>query len=174
MNQLSSIYFGSDGNSLRAYAQAANERLGTVDFLVENTGDIALVVQLRKFDGTTSPSGYGNIGAQTTVNPRGRRSISYTLLGKRVGFFGSGVAASVTVGGVTKYVTSTSANISAVVHNKGDLRGAQIDIVAVGRKSWAYDEAYPYGELKKKWGTVSPTGGAVAQPGAINPSNEGV
>ncbi len=174
MNQLSSIGFGSDANSLRGYAQSTNERIGTVDFLVENTGDIALVFQLRKFDGSTSPSGYANVGAQTTVNPRGRKSITYTVLGKRVGFFGSGVAANVTVGGVTKYVTSTTASITAVLHNKGDLRGAQIDLVAAGRKSWGYDEAYPYTELKKKWGTVSSTGGAVTQPGAIDSSTEGV
>lgn len=174
MNQLSSVFWGDDATTLRGYAQAANERLGAIDFLVENTGDIALVFQLRQFDGSTSPSGYANVGAQTTVNPRGRKSITYTLLGKRVGFFGSGVAASVTVGGVTKYVTATSANITAVIHNKGDLRGAQIDLVAVGRKSWGYDEAYAYKELKKKWGTVAPTGGAVVQPGVITPGNEGV
>lgn len=174
MNQLSSISFGNDANSLRGYAQTANERLGAIDFLVENTGDIALVFQLRRFDGTTSPSGYANVGAQTTVNPRGRKSISYTLLGKRVGFFGSGVAANVTVGGVTKYVTSTTANVSVVIHNKGDLRGSQIDLVAVGRKSWGYDEGYPYTELKKKWGTVSPTSGAVTQAGNIDPTTEGV
>jgi hypothetical protein len=44
----------------------------------------------------------------------------------------------------------------------------------VGRKSWAYDEAYAYTELKKKWGSVSATGGAVTQPGAITSTNEGV
>ena len=174
MNQLSSVSFGNDATSLRGYAQAANERLGAIDFQVENTGDIALVFQLRNFDGSTLPSGYANVGAQTTVNARGSKTISYTLLGKRVGFFGSGVAASVTVGGVTKYVTAATANITAVIHNKGDLRGAQIDLVAVGRKSWAYDEAYAYTELKKKWGTVSATGGAVTQPGGITGSAEGV
>ena len=174
MNQLSSIGFGNDATTLRGYAQTANERLGVVDFQVENTGDIPLVLQLRNFDGTTSPSGYANVGAQTTVNARGRKTLSYTLLGKRVGFFGSGVAASVTVEGVTKYVTSTTANITAVIANKGDLRGAQIDLVAVGRKSWGYDEGYAYTELKKKWGTVSPSGGAVTQPGNIDPTKEGV
>jgi hypothetical protein len=174
MNQLSAISFGSDATSLRGYAQAANERLGAVDFVVENTGDIALVFQLRAFDGSTSPSGYANVGAQTTVNPRGTKTISYTLLGKRVGFFGSGVAANVTTGGTTKYVTSATANVTAVMRNKGDLRGAQIDLVAVGRKSWGYDEGYAYTELKKKWGTVASGGGAVVQPGLITPSNEGV
>jgi len=174
LNQLSAVNFGSDATALRGYAQAANERCGPIDFIVENTGDIALVFQLRKFDGTTSPSGYANVGAQTTVAARGAKTISYTLLGKRVGFFGSGVAATVTVSGVSKYITSATANISASLRNKGDLRGSQIDLVSVGRKSWGYDEGYAYTELKKKLGTVSSAGGAYTQPGAIDTSKEGV
>jgi len=161
MNQLSSIGFGNDATTLRGYAQAANERLGAVDFLVENTGDIALAFQLRRYDGTTSPSGYANVGAQYSVAARGKRTISYNLLSRRVGFFGSGVAATVTVGGVSKYVTSTTANITAVIHNKGDIRGAQIDLVAVGRRGWTVDDAFAPPELRKKWGSVNSGSGAI-------------
>lgn len=174
MNQLSSVNFGSDATDLRAYAQAANERLGSIDFQIENTGNISLAFQLRQYDGATSPSGYANVGAQTTVNARGKKTVSYNLLGKRVGFFGSGVAATVVVNGVSQFITSTTANITAVYHNKGDLRGAQIDLVAVGRRGWTYDDAFPVAELKKKWGTMSTGGSFPGSAGAIDFTKEGV
>ena len=50
MNQLSSISFGNDATVLRGYAQAANERLGAVDFLIENTGNIPLVLRESLLD----------------------------------------------------------------------------------------------------------------------------
>jgi hypothetical protein len=168
MNQLSSIGFGTDATVLHGYAQTANERLGAVDFQIENTGNIPLVFQLRQYDGTTSPSGYANVGASVTVAARGAKTVGYNLLNKRVGFFGSGVPATVTVSGVSQYVTSTTANITAVLRNKGDLRGAQIDLVATGRKGWSYDEGFARTELKKKWGTMN-TGN-----GNIDPTAEGV
>lgn len=165
MNQLSAIGFGNDATTLRGYAQAANERLGAIDFQVENTGNIALAFQLREYDGTTSPSGYANVGAQYSVAARGKRTISYNLLSKRVGFFGSGVAATVTVNGVSQYITSTTANITAVIHNKGDLRGAQIDLVAVGRRGWTIDDGFASPELRKKWGSVNNATGVIDPTG---------
>lgn len=168
MNQLSSVGFGNDATVLHGYAQTANERLGAVDFQVENTGNIPLVFQLRQYDGTTSPSGYANVGAAVTVAARGAKTVSYILLSKRVGFFGSGVPATLAINGVTQLVTSTTANITAVFRNKGDLRGAQIDLVATGRKGWGYDEGFARTELKKKWGTMN-TGN-----GNIDPTAEGV
>lgn len=174
MNQLSSVSFTSDATVLHGYAQTANERLGSVDFLVENTGNIALVFQLRQYDGVTSPSGYANVGGQTTVNARGKKTIGYNLLSKRVGFFGSGVAATVTINGVSQFVTATTANISVVYHNKGDLRGAQIDLVATGRRGWSYDDAFARAELKKKWGTMSTGGAFVGSAGNIDPTQDGV
>lgn len=174
MNQLSSISFGDDATVLRGYAQAANERLGYVNFLIENTGNIPLVFQLRQYDGTTSPSGYANVGGQTTVAARGSKTVAYNLLAKRVGFFGSGSPANVTVNGVTTYVTSTTANISVVYQNKGDLSGRQIDLVATGRRGWSYDDAFAKPELKKKWGTVSTGGAYVGNAGQIDSSAEGV
>ena len=167
MNQ-ATLAFGPDAAVLSGYAQTANERLGNIDFLVENTGDIDLYFQLRQHDGTSSPSGYANVGAASTVSARGTRTLSYTLLSKRVGFFGSGVAATVTVpsnatgvGGTSVYRTFTTANVSAVIRNKGDLRGAQIDVTAVGRQSWGYDNAFSRASTAKKWCTVSPTTGAI-------------
>jgi hypothetical protein len=172
MNQLSSISFGNDATVLRGYAQAANERLGAVDFLVENTGNIPLVIQVRQYDGLTSPSGYANVGAQVTVNARGKRTIGYNLLAKRVGFFGSGVPATVTVNGVSQYITSTTANITAVIVNKGDLTGRQIDLVATGREGWSYDAGFARPELKKKWGTSNPPGAFGVS--SVDPTTEGV
>ena len=157
MNQLSDISFGNDATTLRGYAQSVNERLGYVNFLVENTGYIPLVFQLRVYDGATSPSGYANVGAQTTINARGVRSLGYNLLAQRVGFFGSGVAATVTVNGVSQYYTSTTANISVVYQNKGDLSGRQIDLYPVGREGWGYDPAFSHPELTKKWGAPATT-----------------
>jgi hypothetical protein len=65
-----------------------------------------------------------------------------------------------------------------VIRNKADLRGAQIDIVAVGRKGWGYDDAFNKPELKKKWGSVtgpvSTSGNIQAGSGPINPNTEGV
>ena len=172
MNQLSAISFGNDSTVLRGYAQAASPRLGYVQFLIENTGNIALSFQLRAYDGSTSPSGYANVGGRTTVNPRGSRSVAYNLLNKRVGFFGSGVAANVTVNGVTTYVTSTTANISVVWSNKAQLDGRQLDLVAVGRRSWAVDDAYPSAELRKRWGTMSTGGSYVGNAGQIDFTQE--
>lgn|SRR5271157_3732898 len=158
MNQLSDISFGNDATVLRGYAQATNERLGYVGFLIENTGNIPLVFQLRSYDGATLPSGYANVGAQLTVNARGQRQVNYNLLSKRVGFFGSGVAATVVVNGISTYVTSTTANISTIINNKGDLSGRQIDLVTVGRQGWAYDAAFATAELRKKWGVSNAPG----------------
>jgi hypothetical protein len=174
MNQLSSVNFGNDATVLHGYAQATNERLGYVNFLIENTGNIALAFQLRQYDGSTGPSGYANVGGQTTVNARGSKMVAYNLLSKRVGFFGSGVAATVTINGVSQLVTSTTANISVVWSNKAQLDGRQIDLVATGRRGWTYDDAFAKAELKKKWGTVS-TGGAFSQSaGQIDTTQEGV
>lgn len=161
MNQASAIAFGNDATVVAGYAQTANERLGNIGFLIENTGDIDLYFQLRQYNGTTSPSGYANIGAAVTVKARGQQTVNYVLNNKQVGFFGSGIPANVTIGGQTRYVTSTTANVSAVIRNKGDLRGAQIDIVAQGRENWSWDDGFNVPTVKKKWGYVNPATGAI-------------
>lgn len=161
MNQISAIGFGTDASVLLGYAETANERLGNIDFIIENTGNIPLYFRLRAYDGVTSPSGYANIGSDVTVAARGTKTLSYTLLNKRVGIFGSGVAGNVSINGVSTFHSSTTANVTAVIRNKGDIRGAQIDITVTGRKSWTYDPAFNKPDLTKKWGTVNSTTGDV-------------
>jgi hypothetical protein len=159
MNQLSSIGFGPDATVFAGYAQSANDRLGNIDFVFENIGANQAYIKLAQYDGTTSPSGYAQIGDAFTVVPGGVITKSYVLLSKRVAFFGSG---------------NTSVNISTVIRNKADLRGAQIDIVAVGRKGWGLDPAFNAPELTKKWGSVtgvSTAGGNIdAGAGPISPT----
>jgi len=151
MNQQSSIGFGPDANVFAAYAQNANDKLGNIDFVFENTGPNTAYIRLMQYDGSTSPSGWAAIDTSVTaapfatdwvgfaVAPGGTITRSYVLLTQRVGFFGSG---------------NTTVNISTVIRNKADLRNAQIDIVAVGRKGWGYDEGFNKAELRKKWGGV--------------------
>lgn len=172
MNQVSAVGFGPDATVFAGYAQSANERLGNIDFIVENTGANTLYMTLGQWDGDTAPSGFAKVGVAFVVVPGGVQTKSYSLVSKRIGFFGSGNTLT-TLAGVA---TSAKANITAVLRNKADLRGAQIDIVATGRKGWGYDEGWNKLELKKKWGTVSNAGasGAQAGTGNINSSAEGV
>lgn len=152
MQQLSQVPFGTDATVLAGYAQAANDRLGNIDFVFENTGDVAAYIRVKEYDGTTSPSGYTDVTAakgwlesspniaQFTVAARGTLTKSFSLVSKVVGFFGSGV------GGSTKVC------ISSVIRNRADLRGADISIVAGGRKGWGFDNAYNRKSTQKSWG----------------------
>ena len=121
MNQVSSVAFGTDANVFQGYAESANDRLGAIDFVFENTGPNAAYIRLAQYDGATSPSGFATIDTSYTVSPftanflgfavapGGTVTRHYTLVSKRVAFFGSG---------------NTIVNISAVLRNKSDLRGA--------------------------------------------------
>jgi hypothetical protein len=152
LNQVSSVPFGTDAAVFQAYAESANDRLGAIDFVFENTGPNTAYINLGQYDGKTSPSGFATIDTTYTtaipglstggfrgfiVAPGGTATRHYVLVSKRVAFFGSG---------------NTIVNISSVQRNKSDLRGAQIDLVAVGRRGWGYDEAWNRNELIKKWG----------------------
>ena len=172
MNQISALGFGSDASVFAGYAQAANERLGNIDFIVENTGSNTLYMTLGQYDGNTSPSGFAKVGSAFVVVPGGVKTQSYSLVSKRIGFFGSGN----TKTDLTGSATSTKANITAVLRNKSDLRGAQIDIVATGRRGWGYDEGWNKFELKKKWGVVTApvANGSQAASGNIDFTKEGV
>lgn len=172
LNQVSALGFGADASVFAGYAQSANERLGNIDFIVENIGTTTLYMTLGQWDGNTSPSGYAKVGAAFVVVPGGTQTKSYALVNKRIGFFGSGNTAA----NLSGSATGAKANITAVLRNKADLRGAQIDIVAATRKGWGYDEGWNKLELKKKWGTVSNAGasGAQAGTGNIDPTKEGV
>lgn len=173
MNQVSSVPFGTDAAVFQAYAESANDRLGAIDFVFENTGANTAYIRLGQYDGTSSPSGFATIDTTYTASPfttnfrgfavaaGGTVTRHYVLVSKRVAFFGSG---------------NTIVNISSVLRNKSDLRGSQIDIVAVGRRSWGYDEAWNRNELIKKWGgfaaNVLPnTKTSIdAGPGTLNPN----
>lgn len=159
MNQQSTIGFGTDANVFAGYAQNANGKLGNIDLVFENTGPNTAYLKLMQYDGVTSPSGFALVGQAFTLVPGGVVTKSYVLLNQRVGFFGSG---------------NTSVSISTVIRNKADLRGAQIDIVAVGRRGWSYDEGFNKPILQKKWGSVSGPGSTSnninAGNGNINPN----
>lgn len=170
MNQMT-YGFGPDIKVHAGYAQSANDRLGNIDFIVENTGATTVVVQLREYDADSSPSGWAAVGTPFVVVPGGVQTKSFNLLSKRVAFFGSGsTTISTTLTSLAGY-TGAKANITAVLRNKADLRGAQIDMVATGRRNWGYDEGWNKLELKKKWGTVTPAG---YQAGKIDGTAEGV
>lgn len=191
MNQASLVPFGTDASRLAGYAMTANERLGAIDFSFENTGNIAAYIKVMSYVGaTTTPSGYADVlpldseamnnvtqsppssaitgftqvGPPLVVAAKGVLTRSYNLLSKRIGFFGSGIAATVTINGVSTKVSSTTVNISANIRNKGDIRGAQIDISQVARQGWGYDPAFNTPNLTKKWGSVD------SVTGAINPA----
>jgi len=162
INQLSAIGFGPDAQTMSGYAQAANERLGNFDLVIENTGANTLRFQLRTFDGTTSPSGYAAVGSAVVVVPGGTKTVSYSLVNKRAGLFGSGNTATDLSGSAT----STKANVSVVIRNKADLRGGQIDICAGGHAGWGYDQGINPNVTSKNWGappdapsTAAPHGG---------------
>ena len=163
--------FGLDATVFSGYAQAANERLGNIDFVVENTGANTLYMILGQYDGNTAPSGFAHVGSAFVVVPGGVKTQSYSLVNKRIGFFGSGNTAT----NLSGTATSTKANITAVIRNPADIRGAQIDIVATGRRSWGYDEGWNKFELKKNWGVVqTPPSETNAGSGNINFNSQGV
>jgi hypothetical protein len=160
MNQSSAVGFGPDATVFAGYAQSANDRLGNIDFVFENTGANNAYIKLMQYTGA-SPSGYALIGDAFTVAAGGQVTRSYVLLSKRVAFFGSG---------------NTTVNISTVLRNKADLRGAQIDIVAsVGRRGWGLDPGFDAPTLTKKYGSVTgaATSGGNISAGAGNISTTG-
>lgn len=177
MNQISAIGFGTDINVLAGYAQRTNDRLGVFDLVVQNTGRPPLGVgnqpasgtsgpvlrfQLKEWDGTTSPSGWKNVGSYTEIVAGGTATIHCNMASKRLGFFGSGYDGS---SGVTGAAANTpkpvSANVSVVMNNKSDLRGAQIDVVVGGRKGWGLDDGFPAGQLTPNWGTLNTATGDI-------------
>ena len=159
--------------------------------MFENVGSIPAYILVQQYVGpTTLPSGYSpvapnesqcsppytamsfvTIGTPIIVQPKGVVTRSYALLSQRVGFFGSGIPTAVTgiINGVfynNVTMHSTMVNITAVLRNPSDLRGAQIDISQVGRQGWGYDAAFNTPNLTKQWGSVNSTTGIVNPAGA--------
>lgn len=126
MNQQSTIPFGTDATKIAGYAQST-ERLGNVDFLITNTGDNQLSMKIAQFV-SGNPSSYAVIVPMFTVQPKGNVTKSLCIASQQIAFFGSG---------------NTTANITPVLRNPADLRGAQIDITQTGRFGWTTDIAAP-------------------------------
>ncbi|MDD5305671.1 MAG: hypothetical protein PHS14_21440 [Elusimicrobia bacterium] len=119
-----------------------NERLGNINFIVENTGLNTLWLEFREFVGVANTpvaaSGYVNLGAALQIVPGGTASQALSVLSEQIGLFGSG---------------NTTANVSCVFRNPADRRGAQIDIVVVGRVGWGTDPAFPVKAYRPNWGS---------------------
>lgn len=140
-NQCSSVPFGTDPTVVAGYAQSANDRLGAISFQYENTGPNAAWIKLGQYVGGTSDiSGFALVDTGFALVAGGTTVRNYNFVSKTIGFFGSG---------------STTVNITAIMRNKADLRGAQIDIKAGGRQGWSYDPGFDKKSLTKKWGGVS-------------------
>lgn len=122
MNQISGLPFGTDATYLAGYATATNDRLGNVDFIIENVGTNTLSMQFRALvgSGPYTPIA-GSLGSFFTVVPSGVVTKSLSSVNQIIGFFGSG---------------NTTANISTNMRNPGDLRGAQIDLWITGKRGW--------------------------------------
>lgn len=146
MNQLSKIGFGSDPTVYAGYAQAANDRLGNFDLIIENTGSNTLTLQLKEY--IPSSATWNNIGTAITINAGGTTAKSLCLFSKILGFFGTG---------------NTTANISTVIRNKSNLRGAQIDLCISGRKGWGFDSGFDKNAFRTAW----------PQDWATDPNNAG-
>lgn len=248
MNQLSAVPFGSSSAYANGYAQAADARLGNVDFVFENTGANSASIQVKELtvanatlstnltgtnndltftavnkgatgdaitvefidpglnngvekvvvsgndikvfaatgaggaitstgdtvrnsiiasgaasalvsvankagnDGSglitamakTNLSGgesWVNVGSSHTVVPKGTKTASYVLNSKTVGFFGTATG-------------GTTVNITSVIRNRGDLRGAQIDLLPGGRKGWGYSSGFNPDAVRNNWGPI--------------------
>ena len=144
INQASSLGFGANADVLAGYALAANDRLGNIDLVIENTGLNPLYLQIKEHDGVTAPSGYANLGSALSIVAKGTKTVSLNLISKQIGFFGSG---------------NTTANISTVIRNPADRRNAQIDIVAGGRRNFGFDDAFDKKAFRSPgWGPQPDTG----------------
>lgn len=159
MNQVSSISFGTDITRANGYLEYANERVGNIDLLIENTSDETLVFQ-AKVASTLTASGFTNVGSAVTVVPRGTKTVSYNILAKKFGFFGSGQNAA-------GAAVSVTANVTTILRNKADLRGAQVDINNAGRRGWGFDPIVNPPAIAKYWGNPpdAPNGATPASDG---------
>jgi hypothetical protein len=153
MNQISTIPLGTDITQSVGYFVSANDRLGAIDIVFENTGPNQATVVLKQYVGTSAAgnvSGYVPLGTYFTLAPGGNPSSSngrnvvggtvtkhYTVLSKQLGVFGSG---------------NTTINATVVIRNRGDLRGSSFDFVPIARKGYGYDSGYNIGATTPNWG----------------------
>ena len=138
MNQISCVPFGTGTADLNGYAHASGDRLGCLDLIFENIGDNAVTIDVKELN--AAGTSYATTLASTgSIVARGTKTVSVKTVSKRLGFF-------------TNAGGNTSVNISTAIRNKGDLRGAQIDIVATGRKGWSFDVGHNKATTQKFWG----------------------
>ena len=159
MNQVSQVSFGPDITQANGYLQYGNERLGNLDLVIENTSDYDLVFQ-AKAASTLTNSGFANVGSAVTIKARGVKTLSYNILSKKFGFFGSGQDS-------TGAARSVTANVTTVIRNKSDLRGAQVDLVNVGKRGWGSDQIFNDPAFFKYWGNPPDA------PNGTTPPNNG-
>ena len=146
MNQISGLGFGMDNTVLAGAAHTAGDRLGSFDLIIENTGSNDLTLLFK----TYSESSWTQIGSSVTVKAGGGTTTEhFSLINKTLGFFGSG---------------NTTANITVVIRNKGDLRGAQIDLKTPGHKGWGYDLGFDKNANRTPWTSDWGTNGSNAGP----------
>lgn len=140
MNQVSMVPFGTSTTVLNGYAQQGNDRLGNIDFIFENVGDKAVTIVVKELNAAGTAYTTTVLTTASLVAGGGTATYSIVTNSKRLGFFTS-------AGG------GTAVNITPVIRNKANLRGASIDIVAPGKKGWGFDVAYDHATTQKKWGT---------------------
>lgn len=143
MKQSSIIPFGTDATKIAGYAYAT-ERLGNVDLLIENTGDTTLSMKVAQFVSGSPTSSYSQIVPMFTVVPGGNVTKQLVVAGAiapgpQIAFFGSG---------------GTTANVTIVFRNPGNLRGVQVDIVPIGRFGWGFDVAFNQASFLPTWPTL--------------------
>lgn len=141
MNQISKIPFGTDASVIAGAAMTnrASAALGNFNLVVENTGPNQLSMQGRTLGGAYGTT-WTPIESFFTVVPSGVTTRSYSLVNSQLGFFGSG---------------NTTANVSVVLRNKSDLRGAQIDLTIAGKRGWGVDSGYNTNAVTPPWGAQS-------------------
>ena len=151
------VPFGTVTTVLNGYAQHGNDRLGALDFQFENVGDKDVDIDIKELNaaGTAYTTVVGNTGV--IVKGGGVKTLSIVSNSKRLGFF-------------TKTGGNTSVNITPVLRNKADLRGASIDIVAPYKQGWGFDLGYDKPTTQKFWGKFPTTNNEPDGWGGSDPS----
>lgn len=145
--QSSTIPFGTDATVVAGYAYSTS-RLGNFNLQIENTGSNTLTMKVAQFV-SGNPSSYSLIVPWFSVVPAGTVSKALVVNSQQIAFFGSG---------------GTTANISFDYRNPSNLRGAQVDIVPIGRYGWGFDVDFDEASFLPDWPSL-PTDGPEGKGG---------
>lgn len=143
-NQISVIGLGTDISKLAGYTVYGGARLGRVDLVMENVGDNTATLTIKEFaptwDGLSASSWASNktpSGTQTgtwttvvanfTIGARATKTTKLVVVGKTLGIFGSG---------------NTTVNVTPILRNPANLRGAQFDIIQPGRAGFGFETGF--------------------------------